>query len=623
MLPMRIPKRSIFLPAVFLAVLFVGCRPVDYRTDADRVASRIIQGAQLEAMGHTEPFTIERPVDTLRRRLVLVQKLPHSGNAALGADQLETIDHWPEEGYPAADANSSSPIKPWDADKPLAVTLADALRIAARNSRAYQTSKEQVFRAALDLDLEANEFRTLLFADGESVLTWDRSGDDVTRGLSNSLDVSVERKLTTGATIVAGIAVDLVKLLTMDRASSLGLLGDATITIPLLRGAGRHIVTEPLTQAGREVIYALHAFERFRRTLAVRVASEYLGVLRQLDQVQNAADSYRRLIASARRARRLADAGRLPEVQVDQARQDELRARDRWISSEQSYARGLDNLKITLGLPTDAKIELDREELKQLAEGARRAVGGLSDGEPPTTALATVPPADAPVVIEPPSEQGGPLEMPDGEAAKIALEHRLDLRTLLGRVYDAQRDVVIASDALKAGLTLTGTARIGEGRSLSSAGSDDAQLRPAKGVYTAGLLLDLPLERTAERNAYRDSYIRLERAVRAVQELEDQVKFSVRDALRDMLQSRESYRIQVQAVALARRRVDSTDLLLKAGRAEIRDALEAQEALVSAQNALTAALVNYRVAALTLQRDMGVLEVNEKGLWREYEPQSQ
>ncbi len=71
---------------------------------------------------------------------------------------------------------------------------------------------------------------------------------------------------------------------------------------------------------------------------------------------------------------------------------------------------------------------------------------------------------------------------------------------------------------------------------------------------------------------------------------------------------------------LAKRRVKSTELFLQAGRAEIRDILEAQESLASAQNALTAALVNYRVAELELQRDMGVLEVDEKGNWREYQP---
>ena len=133
-------------------------------------------------------------------------------------------------------------------------------------------------------------------------------------------------------------------------------------------------------------------------------------------------------------------------------------------------------------------------------------------------------------------------------------------------------------------------------------------------------MLDLPLERTGEQNAYRNSYISLERSVRDVQALEDQIKLDIRGALRHLLRTRESYRIQAMSVKLARRRVESTSLFLDAGRAEVRDMLEAQESLVQAQNALTSALVNYRIAELELQRDMGVLQVDDEGLWHEYEP---
>ena len=211
------------------------------------------------------------------------------------------------------------------------------------------------------------------------------------------------------------------------------------------------------------------------------------------------------------------------------------------------------------------------------------------------------------------------MEIEPKAAVTIALANRLDLRIALGRVHDAQRQVTIAVDALRSGLTLTGTAQAGQRRGIGSASLPNAQIRPEKGVYTGSGFLDLPLERTAERNAYRDSFIGLERATRQAQELEDQIKLQVRDALRNLLRARESYVIQEKAVALANRRVDSTEMFLEAGRAQIRDILEAAEAFVSAQNALTAALVEYRVTELELQRDMGVLEVDEKGNWHEYQ----
>jgi outer membrane protein TolC len=134
------------------------------------------------------------------------------------------------------------------------------------------------------------------------------------------------------------------------------------------------------------------------------------------------------------------------------------------------------------------------------------------------------------------------------------------------------------------------------------------------------LTVDLPLERTVERNAYRESWIQLERTVRDFAQLEDLVKSQVRDRLRALLEAREGQRIQADAVKLAERRVDSARLLLDAGRAQTRDLLEAQEDLVSAQNDLTAALINYRIAELELQRDMGVLRVDGEGHWLEFDP---
>jgi outer membrane protein TolC len=197
----------------------------------------------------------------------------------------------------------------------------------------------------------------------------------------------------------------------------------------------------------------------------------------------------------------------------------------------------------------------------------------------------------------------------------------LDLRVRAGRVDDAQRAVYVAADALKAEFTLLAKGEAGERRtSAADAGESDARLRLGDGSYSALIDLDLPVERAAERNAYRMKLIELEQAVRNLQELEDRIKSEVRERLRSLVQAKETVRIQRQAVALAERRVRSTDMLLQAGRAQVRDVLESQEALLNAQNALTAAMVTYRIAELSLQRDLGVLEIDEAGLWREFEP---
>ena len=254
-----------------------------------------------------------------------------------------------------------------------------------------------------------------------------------------------------------------------------------------------------------------------------------------------------------------------------------------------------------MGLPTDAAVELKPEELTRLSDRAHRLMDATTapvDSTAPVEPIEAVA-ADAPIVLIPPGrENAGPMELEEDRAIVLAIENRLDLRVSVGQVYDAQRQVAVAADALRADLTLLGSASIGERRTLASAGRPDANLRFNEGRYSALLGLDLPLERTAERNLYRNSLIGFERMVRDAQELEDRIKLEIRNNLRSLLEARETVRIQAEAVKVAQRRVTSTDLFLQAGRAEVRDVLEAQEALISAQNALTSALVRYRVNGL-------------------------
>lgn len=611
------------------AVLLIGCRsPGDYRREADRVAYDTIAKKQAEALGHTEPFTIETPADTLRRRLLLDQHLPHAASASLGTFDLDPIDQWPDDDYLEKRDTDDGPTDAYQADQCLRLTLVDALQIAAHESREYRDRKEAVFEAALQLDLQRDAFRRtwsgvlegLSESDLEREVVVDSEGnaDAQTVSVLESGDsLGLSQRFKNGLTFTGLIGLDLVTLLTQNRLFSRGVYADASISIPLMRGAGEFVVTEPLTQAERDVVYAIYEFERFKREFAVRTAGDYLGVLRQKDQVQNEEENYRGLITSTRRARRLADAGRLPEIQVDQSFQDELRARNRWVAAIENYERRLDAFKMTLGLPTDAVVELDRSELEALAARATRVI----PAEEPRDAEGPVAGADAPIILVAPGQgPAGPYELEESDAVLLALEKRLDLRVALGRVHDAQRGVAIAADQLRADITLLGSGTAGERRSLSSVGLDDARLKPEEGLYSALLTVDLPFERTKERNAYRASLIRLEQAVRDLQELEDEIKLAAGNDLSGLLEARETIQIQAMAVAVAKRRVDSTSLFLEAGRTEIRNLLEAQESLVSAQNALTAALVNYRIGELALQRDLGVLAVNEKGLWQEYTP---
>ena len=137
------------------------------------------------------------------------------------------------------------------------------------------------------------------------------------------------------------------------------------------------------------------------------------------------------------------------------------------------------------------------------------------------------------------------------------------------------------------------------------------------GTYTAGLNVDLPIARRTERNTYRSALISLERGKRNAAMKQDEVKLDVREAWRNLQEAKAGHEIQSVSLELAERRVESTRLLLEAGRSSTRDLLESQEALHRARNALTRTLVDHTLARLQFWRDIGILEVNENGLWKE------
>ena len=204
-------------------------------------------------------------------------------------------------------------------------------------------------------------------------------------------------------------------------------------------------------------------------------------------------------------------------------------------------------------------------------------------------------------------------------AIAIAFARRADILSSRERVEDAQRHLLVAEDALRSEITLGGAARVGEAATASMAreGRDHTEFKMRDGTASGNLKIDLALDRTKERNAYRSALIALEGVVRDYQKAEDELKATIRQDMRSISQTREQLAIQSRAVGLAARRVRNQDLLLEAGRADMTDLLDAQAALVTAQNQLYRAITDWRVQELALQRDLGTLDATADGLWTE------
>jgi len=527
--------RVILLCALCAAVglgMVGGCSPAHYKVQADKEAYRIIDDKWQDSFGKKANYTIS-------------------------SVQPSSADIQIEKAVPTSRVMS----------------LAQAVAIATAHNREYQTQKELLYLTALDLTLVRHGFARRWFGTIEAGYARDSEDETVSYGA----DTGFKQLLADGAAISAGIAIDWMQFLTGDPRTSLGSVLSAGITQPLLRGAGRKVAQENLTQAERTTLYQIRSFNRYRKKFVVSIVSAYYGVLQQRDKVNNARNDYERVAESKQRLQMEAEAGRTPQFEVDQAQTRLLGALNSYVSTQQRYEQMLDEFKIKLALSTDEKLELDQNELKALEK-----IG---------------------------------ISQPDyslNQAVETALLRRLDLANSRDKIDDKMRKVIVTADSLRAELNLVGGTEVS-----STEKTDFDRLRFHEGTYQLGLQADLPFDRKAERNAYRTALISLEQQQRQYEIDMDVVQLGVRQAYRQLKEAAESYRIQKSSLELARKRVESTTLLVEAGRATTRDLLESQDALLDAQNSLTDALVKHAIAKLNFFRDVGILQVRPDGMWQQ------
>jgi outer membrane protein TolC len=132
---------------------------------------------------------------------------------------------------------------------------------------------------------------------------------------------------------------------------------------------------------------------------------------------------------------------------------------------------------------------------------------------------------------------------------------------------------------------------------------------------SAGVRLNLPIDRLRERNVYRTTFITFERQLRNLGLTLDNLRSTIRETMRQLELVRATYEIQKRSMDLADARVESAELLMQAGRIQIRDLLEAQSDQVRARNAFTVALIDYYAARMGFLRDLGVLDINQPKFW--------
>lgn len=217
------------------------------------------------------------------------------------------------------------------------------------------------------------------------------------------------------------------------------------------------------------------------------------------------------------------------------------------------------------------------------------------------------------------SEEGDyglvPIGMDMNDAMLTALVQRLDLLNQRGELADTWRRIKLAGDDLRSVLNLNATQTVRTRADVNRAFDftwDESATR-------LSLTFDTPLNRRAQRNAYRNSLINYQASLRSLMQLEDDIKADIRDDLRNLQVRREQYEIAVASAALAYERVVSTQLQLRFGTAGVaaRDFLEAQQDYALALNTVATQHITYIQNRTQFFLDLESLTVDETGFWQD------
>lgn len=573
-----------------LAVLAMlcGCTPDAYRRSADLQVEKLLKDRQKQTVGY-EPqvqAAVQTPARPTRKSYskLPVSQIPPPAPPVIepAGGRLSYGKLGPEQLFPpGTTAPRYEPLSIEQARRPAiqrlklgpptelgAVTTLDlfqAIQYAVQHSREYQTRMEDLYLAALDVTLQRHLFSPRPFASTGVQYTGGQLDVEYRSALSVTSTAGIRQQLPYGGQIVAQGLVDFVNALNDTAADGESAQLVLSGSIPLLRGAGM-VNLEPLINSERQLVYEIRRFEQFRRSFAVDIASQYFRLLTQQQAIVNRRLNYIAAAQLTEKTYALYAAGRAGTnyLSVQRAQTQLFDAENSIITAEDAYQSALDDFKTTIGMPVEQPLSIVAVELE----------------------------------VTPPDLETDVIAM--------ALKYRLDLQTAADQIEDARRAVENARNGLLPDLELTARGAIGNRENTPAGEIDSRNLE-----YSAGLNLDLPVDRLQERNAYRRALIMLERAQRQWQATRDTVVAEVRQAVRAIRSAKATLDIQQRTIELNRRRLDYANELLVLGQAtDSQQAVDAQNALLRAQDAYESARANYQIQILRFLLDTGTLRIN-------------
>ena len=411
----------------------VGCSVAEQRREADESAYSIIKNASTDPRWKTSDFNV---VDDQRSRFFdssnpdeipmplddpvsgQFMDMVHGMPGSKTWDKHETIRAYESPDWRAMLASYNSV----DDSGAVKLNVDSALRLAYVHSPAYQTQVETLYLSALDVTAQRFRFDTQYFggydtnyrhrgninpagfgvdpSTGDTITTSASQGRESNRLiLGSNPTAQFKRKFSTAGEIVAGFANSFVFEFTGNDANLASSLANFSIVQPLLRGAGKHIALEELTQSERNLLANIRAHSRYHQGFYTKIAigesgvsgsrrgnpstsvnsfsgqgglGGILGLLQQLQQIRNTEDNLSLQLRTLDQLEALLDVGVIDIVQVDQFRQSVQRERAALLQSQNNLELALDQYKTgTLGLPPDVDISLDDSFIEQFQFVAR------------------------------------------------------------------------------------------------------------------------------------------------------------------------------------------------------------------------------------------------------------
>ena len=534
--------------------LAVGCVGPLYRASADREVNRLLDTYDQRVLAGRSDW-VQRPAPAF-------EGPPAPGDASLADTETPAEPVDPETALELAAALDS---------EVRVLGLASSLELAFTSSREFLTQQESLYLEGLGFTLTRHDFGPILNSTIAYVWTDVRNGSSSD---AQSASLGMRQILPTGGTVSASTGLSGARggepgFMEPEGQFIYNATARVSLSQPLLRGAGYETSHESLTQGQRDLVYAVRSFELFRQDFSIRIAGAYFDLVSRKAKLANDEQNYKDAVFDRQKAEALRQVDRNQDDDVFLARRREIEAEDALLVARTDFEQAVDDFKILLGLPTAADVE-------------------IADEEPPFV----------------------PVRVDAGSAVEVALSNRLDLHTERDQLEDARRRVRLARQDLLPDLDVSVDADFaGEPNRLEDVSAEQ---------WTAqvGVALELPLERKAERNAYRGALIGLDRTQRQFELRLSEVESDVRNRLRQLEQTEKRIQLQRDQIERERRAVAVTRIRYEAGDVDNRDLLDARQGLTNAQNALIDLKARHFIGRLQLQRDLGILFVDQRGMWK-------